>query len=89
MVLRSPGGWGLSLALVFVYLVQGVDPAPLDDWAHDDTQLSFPTEGKNRDMKHHVAVQSARERYISRREKIRKKLLRISSRRLMYRSRAL
>ena len=50
MVLRSPGGWGLSLALVFVCLVQGVDPAPLDDWAHDDTQLSFPTEGKSRNL---------------------------------------
>ena len=48
MVLRCPGGWGLTLALVFVYLVGSVEPAPLDDWAHDDTQLSFPTEGRQK-----------------------------------------
>ena len=41
------------------------------------------------DMKHHAAVQSARERYISRREEILSNFLRIFSRRLMYRSRAL
>ena len=37
-------------------------------------------------MKHHATIQTVRERYNSRREKILKKLLRISSRRLMYRS---
>ena len=42
------------------------------------------------DMKHHAAVQSAREQYISHHEKILKKLIRISSRRgLKYRSRVL
>ena len=40
-------------------------------------------------MKHHATVQTVRERYNSRREKNLKKLLRISSRRLMYRPRAL
>ena len=38
-------------------------------------------------MKHHATVQTVRERYNSRREKILKKLLRISSRRLLYRLR--
>ena len=40
-------------------------------------------------MKHHAPVQTVRERYYSRREKILRKLLRISSRQLMYRSRTL
>ena len=40
-------------------------------------------------MKHHATVQTVRERYNSRREKVLKKLLRISSRRLMNHSRAL
>ena len=38
----------------------------------------------SRHMKHHVAVKSARERYISRREEIPNNFLRIFARRLMY-----
>ena len=37
-------------------------------------------------MKHHATVQTVRDRYNNRREKIFKKLVRILSRRLLYRS---